>query len=372
MSVDDHPDFILCHSTIDDSYSNAVAMNETEFIVCPDNRVTEQDFNVLCYDTTDPNKKWKDIFRMEKTSRDKRTFSSYNSIAFDKHKQRIYVLNSDSIVIMILLQSKSFIQQQANKKYDTKYCSSLFINGHLHVIGGTNHRKHIIWTKNGALYKFKKRHKFSKFKEFYRNHGVVQIESKQMVLLMGGEDADGPVDDIVVYQYDKDKWLRPKLKLPKPLSSFGCVVTMNEKYVIIIGGLKSNEIFILNLEKMEFSNCRLKLPHTGGCHCVLLQNQRSNFLVYGYVRLLCRFFKFEYPSMDILDVMSSCYSDQFIHILNREIVDRKERNYYGEAFHYKVALNKILEDENALRQEEEDDFKKFLFYNQFIGHSTEL
>eukprot|EP01084_Bolivina_argentea_P171136 296502_1 len=329
--------FLECSSWLwssDNLYSNAVARTDEAFILCPDTATSYLYFTIVQYDTKQ--KTWEDFFKIN-------TFKSYhNIIALNKKKKLLYVYNSDCKLTVIDLNSKGFMQCQAKSKYSGLYGSCLVINDEFHIFGGNTHRRHLIW--NSAVGTFKKNYKFSTFKDCYINHSAIHIECKKIVLLMGGSDGENvAIDSIFCYKYQKNKWHQLSLKLPIKLSSFGCVVTKCEKYALLFGGYNSDKIYILNIERMEFSESGIRCPFKGKCYAVLVEKRElneSNVLVFGFIRLMYEGFKnrkvhVQFPSIDIIKMIvlwSQPYDDDYIHLLNRD----------KEKFHYKIALHHIL------------------------------
>ena len=97
-----------------DGYSNAVPINEKEFILFIN-------FAIKKYSIKDQS--WSDLYKHLEIFN-----SSQNSIALNEDKRLLYLYNSDCKVTIIDLKSKGFMQTQAKTKYNGSYCSSLVIN----------------------------------------------------------------------------------------------------------------------------------------------------------------------------------------------------------------------------------------------------
>eukprot|EP01084_Bolivina_argentea_P292670 503206_1 len=257
-------------------YSNATSLNENEFIICPAVNNPWNTLKIAKYNSkTD---KWTDIYTHKERVR-----SVDNSIAFNSGKNLIYIYNSESKLTIIDLNSKGFMNCPINTKYDSSHGSSFVINDEYHMIGGNNHTKHLIWKQQ--IYKFKKKHTFSKFKKYYVNHRIIHLTSKKIVFLFGGSDMKNvAVNDIFCYEYENNKWIKLSLKLPAKMASFGCVLTTDERFILFFGGYKSRKIYILNVERMVFRQSNIECVSEGPCHAVLLGNNESDILVFGYIR----------------------------------------------------------------------------------------
>eukprot|EP01083_Nonionella_stella_P125680 380151_1 len=66
------------------------------------------------------------------------------------------------------------------------------------------------------------------------------------------------LQDIFCYEYALNKWSKLSLELPMQDKSFGCVLTSNEKYVMLFGGASHSGIFVLDVMSMKFIKCSLK------------------------------------------------------------------------------------------------------------------
>eukprot|EP01084_Bolivina_argentea_P203696 347847_1 len=262
--------------------------------------------------------------------------TSCNSVAFNKYTQEIYLFGIYPKLIKIHLKTKQIKIIQTNKSFGA-LPMSIIIDGTYHIIGGTQNNKHLIW--NDDTEQFTEIYTFENWSTGLIFGSLIYIERKKMLLLFGGIDCATqseslPQDSIYIYYINEQKWELLDIELELPLYAFGCVLTKDQKYVILLGGAKTNEIHIFNTDNMLFEDdmwsCDEVMPYCpfiGQCIGTMSAN-RSYVLIIGYIR--CYFGKL-LPS-EIIELIELWYSINYIHLIE-----------FGEnGTHWKIDVNEII------------------------------
>ena len=109
------------------------------------------------------------------------------------------------------------------------------------------------------------------------------------------------------------------IKLPFNIQLFGYVLTTDEKYVIIFGGWDQaiwgdgDDIYIWNLESMEFRKSEKKCPTKSQFHACIMGYQVDDLLVHGYLRM-CSKDDIEYLPQDIVKLVGHWCCNDFLHL----------------------------------------------------------
>ena len=141
----------------------------------------------------------------------------------------------------------------------------IFADDNLHVIGGQQDDSymHLIYNKDTKEF-----NEHWTFQDFTYHHwgGLVYVKSKYKMLLFGGFEGSDCIntDNIYEYSFADKKWSILDAKLPIRCSSFGFILTPDDKYIIIFGGWDQHraidDIYIWEIDRMIFRKCRLKCP----------------------------------------------------------------------------------------------------------------
>ena len=106
------------------------------------------------------------------------------------------------------------------------------------------------------------------------------------------------------------------------ISGFGCVLTSNGKYVIIIGRYGSNKTFVMNVETMEFTESKIIASYAKPCYAVILGVGDAYVLVNVFIRILCEKNEFKniaYPIPDLIRLICLFYDDEYVYVIYRDI-----------------------------------------------------
>ena len=126
------------------------------------------------------------------------------------------------------------------------------------------------------------------------------------------------------------------------MNNMGCDVTRDDRYILIAGGIDTppprlrqieyNDIFVLDLNTMEFKESGIKLPFEGGnCHTLIMENKKENdLLVHGFVRDISKKCNLNI-SFALKTGIAVFHPREYVHILDRN------------GSHWKINLEEILE-----------------------------
>ena len=128
-----------------------------------------------------------------------------------------------------------------------------------------------------------------------QDYGLIYITKSNTIMLIGGNHCGRKTkfDDIWYYKCDL-KSLHPyQVSLPRALSSFGCVLTNDQKYIIIMGGeykqqtkMVTDDIIVLNLENNTIKTSQIKCPHPGRFKSFIVPlSFKIKFIVFGFLRM---------------------------------------------------------------------------------------
>ena len=203
-----------------------------------------------------------------------------------------------SIMIQIDLNSKEITEHSCN--YIFGDCPGVICKDtEFHIVGGRNNSKHIRYINNGLSSPMEMEEIFDGFKQkTFCNMGLVYIPTQNCMLLLGGYEAksyDSYINSIWRYSFENEQWENMediKLNGVHGLCAFGYVLSNDEKYLIIFGGMDNNknhnQILILDVVNMKWiepkkimikgkkkskkKKLMLTLPFEGLCHAVIMPN----------------------------------------------------------------------------------------------------
>ena len=135
------------------------------------------------------------------------------------------------------------------------YAPTVFINNKYHLIAGHKNSCHFVLNegktnnqddktndKDGS-FEFEKLFEFEGWSVGNMDPGLVNITSKQKLLLFGGYDyGNGTLDEIWIFDYKTEEMMKQgwkkveNLRLPKGTLNSGYTLSADERYVLIFGG----------------------------------------------------------------------------------------------------------------------------------------
>ena len=203
------------------------------------------------------------------------------------HNGNVYVCNDyNGRAFMLDSIKKQWIRLNTNHtKRKGKYPSIISVDGVFHCIAAG---RHYIWPKDSIPFETS----YDSMKVINRcsNQMLIHIQSKNEFLLLGGYDESEGVISALIYSYAiaSNKWKCLKERLDEPLSSFGCVLTLDEKHLILFGGYtpygKSNKIYVIQLGTMTITESEIRCPQKGWYHAVIANDYiTNNTIAFGFV-----------------------------------------------------------------------------------------
>ena len=311
-------------------WSVPFSINASTFAVAEEGsaRDSQRNKGFLKYDSL--KNKWNEWMTYPKNA-NYRTFT----IALDSISNTVYIFSGDKELVKINTNCQEFKSiNLETSECDGAHASSLCINGRFHLFGGWEHNKHAIWNDHEKrfedIYEFRESTE-DVYKRGFTNHEVVYHKSENKVYLLGGMDKITwtDADDIWCYNVDKQEWNKLDIKLPEPMSSFVAVITMDERYVIIV----KYDIFVWDLMEMVIKKCDICVPEQfrlgAERGCVIGNRQDQDLLVYGYVKRFSS--KYTLISDDLIDLILKFCSNEWLHLMS---FDRNDN-------HWKIEINTI-------------------------------
>ena len=275
--------------------------------------------------------------------------------------------------------------------------TTVIMNGKLHAVGGHGFRRSTHSIYDIASARFEK--SFAMWADCAIPYGLVGIESRQWILGFSAIRDRFPnreyheVDEIWVYDMSKEqetsiedglvasvhgpqqrpggvvghgaKWecLRGVL-LPFKMVNFGFVTTFDEKYLILFGGVSTEEkeelwsmagggggevrkrfdgIYILDLDTMVFHGCDIRCPMVGDFDAVMMSAisiEGAVDLVSGYVKeyIIDVYYDEDgynnvFMPMDVLGLLSLYCKHEYIYLMQRREILAK---------HWKICVDDVL------------------------------
>ena len=306
-------------------------------------RLVKKDGNTFMFATgktiheyTRSKDEWKEIQYNDKSSG-----SHYLPMDYDPNTKKAFILNwpNKTITIFDMEQKKSEIYPTTSTIAGS---SIIRIGSTFHVIGGcgSNGNSHKIW--NDAAHTFETIHTDQTFSEYaagLSTFGLVFISKRKEILLLGGfnNTTFKRMNEMYNFSIMTQKWTKLNVKLPKKINYFGHVITKDQRYIIILGGLDTtivcNEIFIFDLKTQKFIKSKIKLPFSGFCNAIIMENkEENNLLVNGFVRKAMNRFNMNIP-FALIKLITIRHSIEYVHVMS----DYPKR-------HWEINVDKIFKE----------------------------
>eukprot|EP01084_Bolivina_argentea_P234982 395544_1 len=153
------------------------------------------------------------------------------------------------------------------------------ISNKIHIIGGDN-SKQFIFDKNT-----------NKIINITYNYHWAEIglhmESRNSIMMVVKEKANSPFS-IYEFLLENNKWMSLNIKLPNASKDgLSMVKSRNEKYIFIIDGLETLNVYVLNIQCGKLKKSCLEYPcfHVGDFGVINMTNKmKDELLVFGYVK----------------------------------------------------------------------------------------
>lgn len=192
-------------------------------------------------------------------------------------------------------------------------CGNLLnVNGDIHLIGGYDNNKHLVW--NEEIRNFSEIHKF---KFGLVGTIVLYVPKKDIIIMIRG---CCETDDNILWEYGvkTKKWR--KNKIWKFRQQIQCaVLTTDEKY-IIMSSIKSQYIHVLRIDDYEFYRSSVKIPCTQPHFIVQTGGIKDHVLVVGWIKWVFKSSEFRFmeePPMYLMTLISHWYNNEQIHWIGK-------------------------------------------------------
>ena len=285
--------------------SKAIAISSHEYIVFVKYDHDLRPSEIQKYDTC--TNTWSLFVKFNETIQQRFPYSPWTfAWTFNPKSQIIYVLSHHRHPFSIDLSNDNKVEDITTKLLlNSQSANLLFIDDKIHYIDSARHSesstKHVACdvdiSSMEVIHEFSDIHTSA---DSFKEYGFVHLKSHQILLLFGGWTGTGRSEydarkwrKLSLKSNDKDyrKWVElDDIKFPKKLSFFGFVTTMDEKYVIIMGGwikgkMKSKKIYVFDVNKCTLNECKIECPTGGFTSCVLMHGKFDyNLLANGYIR----------------------------------------------------------------------------------------
>ena len=334
-----------CPSSV---HTTPIILNSTEFIVLGNGHRDSTSHNGM-YKFNLYEKKW-----MQSISYPKGITRGYNVAAYDQDTNHVYILvtifNPKPCKFLSKINIKTGKTRILHHNIETGLeASGICINNQLHIIGGDLNNKHYVYIPKQQ--KFDILHEFDEYRQGFSSHKLIHLKSKNILLLMGGyDDASGmgkALDTVYKYDIPKQKWMKLEISVPSRLYRYGYAVSMNEEYICLFGGCtpsSTNSIYVLNIKQMIFYKSNINCPKClyEVCGITVIDREKNEYLVIGYLKQICKLFAIELP-MDIMKEMELWYGEEYVHIIAEK----------GD--HWRIKLHDILDNVSIAPEIESSD-----------------
>ena len=197
--------------------------------------------------------------------------------------------------------------------------SVIVIKNELHLIGGMN-RSHLRWNKETNQFEILHLNVVSESNIFVNGSRLVGVGNR--VISFGGHWS-GWLNCMMEYDIIKDVWKRLKITMPKAMTDFGCTAAMNDRYILLFGGIdgmgfKFDDIYVYSVWDESFRKSRIKCPKRGKFHAVAVNDkEREELCVHGYVRHQWHQSEINeqlFPPRYLIQIMRRYYHKEYIHL----------------------------------------------------------
>eukprot|EP01084_Bolivina_argentea_P295980 509705_1 len=232
---------------------------------------------------------------------------------FTKHKY-LYVWERQDIV------QSDYIKHQ----FSEHECCAV-INGNLHIIAGI---QHLWWNKyTKELIQIKVFHGWNRSKSMcftgidLNFSTLIPIKSKQQLLLITANGQNKEPMTIYLYKIKNKQWeiLFTGMFFDDKLTSFGSVLTNNEKFVLIFGGNNKDDIYSIDTQNFIVRKLHIKCPIKGKVFACYIPKYQQ-IIVNGFIRECWKygiFQKIRLPSAEVVATILAYYAfGGDIHLFN--------------------------------------------------------
>eukprot|EP01084_Bolivina_argentea_P092450 166312_1 len=276
---------------------------------------------------------------------------NYNSqkakLLIDHDNKQLYILSDDKHTLITFNTETKIFNKFDFKKIqlfvgDEAYAPSLIMIKHkMNII---NDNKICAWDNN--KHKLKLVDKINLINDaYFGGYGSVYLSLKQSILFIGGSCFHYPYEwttnNMYLYNTNNGKVSKTNNTLPIPLAFFGYVLTRNQKYVVIFGGIiddkqeKTDDIYILNTDMMTFRKSVIKCPCKDSFQAILFCDEhREQIITFGFIRQCWKskqFLTLQYPPNYICQLINQWFVDEYVHLI-AQTTTFNQRNHFKIKF----------------------------------------
>jgi len=245
------------------------------------------------------------------------------TLAFDNNTNTLYLSDSYNDCMKIFNVDDPDPIEKISMEHAI-YPYLICIDGKLHSIGGRDSIMHQIYNPDKKEFD-----DHWEFEEWGNNEGMywgglIHVTSKQELLLFGGWKGWKGLNDIYKYSIPDKTWTLLPQKLPIKAQLFGCVLTPDEKYIIIFGGYSAESprggtdgIYIWELETMQFRQSAVTCPVKEDFAAFIDIIDIQKIAVYGYINN-CIGYEMDIVPNDIIELIWKWCSDCNVQLLSLE------------------------------------------------------
>ena len=304
-------------------------VNDNEFIIAPQ-RCSDNLGDGIHKFTIDK-KEWSKIIKYPENLRSPFHTNAINLT--DPNNPIIYIVNGNENSFLIADVTKQTIKTVTTNINTDGHPRAIYIHGQLHVIGGGGSFKHLIYDESKQkfieIYDFKSFHSGNTERGFAR-HTLIYSESRDSMFMFGGTIS--PFNKSVFqYMFSSKEWKKLDCESPEKMKGHGCVITEDEKYVIIIAGCDMRNIYVFDIDNLSFHECKIKAPSRGWCYsCLISNHKRSLVLANGYIR---EYYDGEYFMTELTKIIAEFMMQQDLYWLS----------FKGSKGHQRINVSAILD-----------------------------
>ena len=311
-----------CASNPNSFLSNLVAINAYEFIVL-------KEFELMKYNTR--KNEWNSYLKVSKELP-----IDSSTICLHSNNKLLYFVGFDCI-------TKLNIETNEHEKIMVPWDGSakfVLVDNDIHFIGGYPNQHSVLRenaTKPVILYTYN-------HAQMLNDHHSIYSEQRKVIYTMGGNNEnDTSLETIHMYDIKANKNELLDLKIPDSgRERFGCIMTDDERYMIIFGGYEyeytKDEIYIFDMDKMTVRESDVVCPEEGSYNAILMNDhERTSIIVNGYIRCMVNQIDgIEFPNDDIITLINKWLSNY------HEMVYLIERGWRKRNRMWKLPLSTIL------------------------------
>lgn len=169
--------------------------------------------------------------------------------------------------------------------------------------------------------------------------GVIHVTKQQEMIIFGEYNKSlRKMHPITIYSPSTSHYRTLDFTLPNKCRGGTYVITMDQRYILILGGEGSDAIYIYDVRTMSISQSVISLPFAGKCLAVIMENKTdSELLVNGYMRKASSLYNMNIPLALFGLVLRRIEMEQ-VHV----IVKPGGKDWMKSALHWKLPVVEIL------------------------------